>query len=300
MPRTPLAVALLGLAATPAAAAPDAQGSAEPAAPPTVDAAEQRADAGRVHLTIDLAWTDKYYFRGLLQEDEGFIAQPTIELGLDLHDAGSWSLGAYGGVWGSFHDEKTGASDPDDSLSVWYEVDFYAGLTLTTGRLSTDLAYTHYASPNDAFDDIDELILTLSWDDTGWLDAVTLAPYATLAFEIGGAQGDGGDDHGIFLAVGMEPSHTYADTPIGELTLSLPIEAGFSLDDYYEGTDGDESFGYFTVGLAGSVALPAPQGFGAWSFNAGVDYLVLGDTTEAVNNDESSEWIVHAGMTFEF
>ncbi|MFU8829655.1 MAG: hypothetical protein ACNA8P_09515, partial [Phycisphaerales bacterium] len=159
---------------------------------------------------------------------------------------------------------------------------------------------THFSSPNDAFNYLDEIALTFAWDDSGWINGFTLAPYATLALEVGGGQATG-DDRGLFLGLGIEPSHTFEATPIGDLTLSLPIEVGFSLDDYYQDDDGDnKAFGYLTIGLGASVPLPFPSGFGAWSLSAGVDYLILGSSNKALNDGDSAEWIIHAGISVEF
>lgn len=276
----------------------------------TAPAGETRADdaaappqptaADRIHVALDLTYTTQYFFRGLVQETDGLILQPSIEIGFDLVTNDNWSLAASAGMWNSFHDEKTGASDPDDFVGAWYEADFYAGLSLTVDRVTAALVYTTYASPNDAFGHIDELSFSLALDDSGWFGPVAFSPYATLAVEIAGGQGDGGANRGTFLAVGIEPAHTYENTPIGELTLSLPIEAGFSLDDYYENAGEDESFGYVTLGLAASLALPSPEGFGAWSLSAGVDYLLLGDAAEAINAGEDSEWIFHMGFGIAF
>lgn len=266
--------------------------------PETEESTDQLLD--RVHLSIDLNFANQYFFRGIVQETEGFIFQPSLELGFDLIENDSYSLGAYLGIWNSFHDQRTGATDTDEFVSSWYEVDFYGGLSLTTGRLTTDLAYTNYASPNGAFGHVDEMILTLAWDDSGWIDNITLAPYVTIAVEIGSAQADGGSGLGTFFAVGIEPSYEFETKSFGTITISAPIEAGFSIDDYYEGATGDESFGYITAGLALSVPLPAPDGFGDWSWNFGVDYLLLGDTTEALNGSNDDEWIVHTGFGFAF
>ena len=269
-------------------------------APEAVPASEEDG-FDRFSLSLGLDFTNKYYFRGLLQEDDGVIAQPSLELGAILHESEEWSLSGFVGLWNSVHSEETGAADTDDFDAVWYEIDVYAGLSLTAGRLTTDLAYTRYASPNDAFVDVDEISVSFAWDDSGWSEHVTLSPYALVAFEVGDGQADGGDDRGIFLALGMEPSHTIDSTPVGPFTLSFPLEAGFSLSNYYEGGDGDdEFFGYFSAGIAGSVDLPAPEGFGAWSITVGIDYLLLGDTAEAVNNGSDSELLAHYGIAVEF
>lgn len=102
------------------------------------------------------------------------IAQPSIEVSLLLHETEAWLLAAYAGLWSSWHDETTGAVDADSSDAFWCEIDVYAGVSLATGRLTTDLVYTCFASPNDAFQYSDEIALTLAWDDSGWLDAVTI------------------------------------------------------------------------------------------------------------------------------
>jgi len=295
---TTLAAASICLAAgaDQPAAEPDIQ--ADTQAPPSEISVDTNAD--RVHATVDLSFTSQYFFRGIIQETDGFIFQPSVEFGFDLYETDTWSLGAYAGIWNSFHDQETGSADPDDFVSKWYEIDYYLGFSFNTGRVTADLAYTIYASPNDAYTSVEEFIFTLAFDDEGLLGPIAFAPYATLALEVGDGTGDGGANQGLFLGLGIEPAHTFENSPIGDVTLSVPIEAGFSLDDYYEGATGDESFGYFTAGLAASVPLPAPSGFGAWSFSAGVDYLLLGDSNQALNAGDDSEFIVHAGVTFEF
>ncbi len=285
---------LIAAIAAPALAQPDAETTAE-----TTPAPEAQASADRLHVSLDLTYTSQYFFRGLVQETDGLIIQPSIEIGVDLYEADNWSLAGSVGMWNSFHDEKTGSTDPDDFVATWYEADFYAGLSLTIDRVTAGLTFTTYASPNDAFTHIDELALTLALDDTGWFGPIAFAPYATVAVELSG-QADGGANRGTFLALGIEPSHTYENSPVGELTVSLPIEAGFSLDDYYENAGNDESFGYFTAGIAASVALPFPDGYGDWSLHAGLDFLLLGDATEAINTNDDSEWIFHAGIGVEF
>lgn len=102
----------------------------------------------------------------------------------------------------------------------------------------------------------------------------------------------------MLLALGVEPTRTFESTPVGDLTLSAPVEAGFSLDDYYEGADGDAAFGYLSVGLAVSIALPI--GAGDWSLDTGVDFLLLGDTSEAANDGDARDWLFHAGIAVSF
>ena len=61
--------------------------------------------------------------------------------------------------------------------------------------------------------------------------------------------------------------------------MSVPLKAGFSLDDYYEGVMGDETFGFFSV--AGILTMPlssVPTRVGSWNIHGGVEYVRLGDS----------------------
>lgn len=270
---------------------------------PGTDSLPAEQPGNRLSVSLDLTVASQYFFRGIVQETDGFIAQPSIEIGIDLIENEDASLSGYFGMWSSIHDQKTGSTQTDSFTSLWYEFDFYAGLSLTTGRLTTDLVYTSYTSPNGAFSTVDEISLGFSFDDSGlWGESdYGIAPYATIAFEVGANGADGGVNDGVFLAVGIEPSAELKETPFGDVTLSFPIEAGFSLSDYYEVAGVDESFGYVTAGVAVSMPLSfIPAGYGEWSFSAGADYLALGTNTEAINAGEDSEWIFHAGIGIDF
>ena len=70
--------------------------------------------------------------------------------------------------------------------------------------------------------------------------------------------------------------------------MAVPVKVGLSLNDYYEGISGDETFGFLTVG--GVVTVPmtsAPSRFGSWNIHGGVEFLMLGDRNEAVFGDSS-------------
>ena len=117
-----------------------------PAAPARAD------DESRLSGILQLDLTNAYFFRGILQERDGLIAQPWAELYVSLYSAEDGpirdvTLGA--GVWTSIHSEKTLAADSPESVyeTDWYpllSVGFAKGLNLTT-------TYYFYTSPNDAF-----------------------------------------------------------------------------------------------------------------------------------------------------
>ncbi len=250
-----------------------------------------------VRVDLSLTYTSDYYYRGILQEDEGFILQSSAEVGISLVREESWKLEAFGGIWNSHHDRSTGSTDDDRFVSKWYEADVYGGLGLEVGPWSGSLAYVAYTSPNGAFDTTDELLLCLSLDDTDSPLGFALQPSLQLAWELGG--GADGDETGVFLAIGIAPG--FEAENLGGLQLSFPATLGFSLDDYYQDGEGDDdAFGYLDFGVDASLPLGVPSGYGEWALNAGVHGLLLGDNNAEVNDDDDFEVIFSVGLSFSF
>lgn len=270
----------------------------------TADARAQDAEApaSRIHFSGGVDYTTSYFFRGIRQEDEGFIVQPWGELSLDLASWDDASLGLAVGIWNSIHGDTDTAGAGDESIDHWYEADFYFGPSVAFGNLSLALLYTMYASPSDAFTTVEELAFSASWDDAedGLMFGIPIAPSATIAFEIDGDAADG-QDGGVYLELGIEPSVTFEEGALADATLSFPATLGISLDNYYQEASGDdETFGYATVGAALSYPLPVGAEWGEWSLSAGVDVLLLGDTTKAFNDDDDVEVIGTFGIAVSF
>src|SRR5690606_10561101 len=119
---------------------------------------------------------------------------------------------------------------------------------------SLSAVYTFYTSPANYFSTVQEVALSLSYDDSAlWAERsgdleFALNPSVTLAAEVKNSAF--GPDEGIYLELGLSPSLSVeaGDVP---LSLSFPITVGFSVDDYYEdGAGEDDTFGYGKVGVA--------------------------------------------------
>jgi hypothetical protein len=217
-----------------------------------------------------------YFFRGIRQEtDPGLTMWPFADLGIALAsgDGGVKSVGVNFGVWNSLHTGSSGSDGPFNLLH--YEEDFYATLALGFGGgFSLGTTYTAYTSPNGMFDTVNELSFKVS-------KAHRFAPYGTIAFELDDeGQADAGLSKGTYLELGVGPSW-----PIGGAgaTLTIPVKLGMSLKDYYEGIDGDETFGFFDVGGLVTLPLGTAGRFGSWNLHGGLDLLILGDRNELAN-----------------
>lgn len=277
----------------------------------TTSAIQAQDDAGpnqgKVSFSAGLDITSAYFFRGIIQEDQGLITQTWLDATFNLSDTVDLTIG----IWNSMHDAQTGAPANGTGPDWWYEADLYLGLSMAVSEnCSLGLTYTAYTSPNDAFGTIHELAVSASHDDSGawggsFLEGSGLQPSFTIARELDG-QADGGSDEGTYLEVGIEPSFTLIDSQDQPVTLSIPVTVGLSIGDYYEenlsgtpaGPYDDSNFGYLDIGAVLSTPLNIPADYGQWEASLGLHYLFLSEATEAANaNGDDSEFILSLGIS---
>jgi hypothetical protein len=280
---------------TPAAPAPEAKPAEEVTAPNT----------GRVSISAGVDWTSAYFFRGIKQETEDLILQPYGEVSFKLvENAGALTaLSLTGGIWNSLQTGPTGSDSPTASdPKIWYEFDGYVRLSAVLWEDLTIYAlYTAYISPNNAFGTVQELALGVSYNDAKLLGPFALNPSLLVAFELDG-QADAGAQKGVYAQIGLAPGYTFfADSPY-PLAVSVPLAVGLSLSDYYEfGTGTDDTFGYFSGGVAVSVPLAfIPPAFGKWLIKGGVTVLYLGDNLRAINDGDQVQVIGTLGLAFAY
>ena len=255
--------------------------------------------------SFGIDFTNKYFFRGILQENQGVIAQPWWELGYDIWRDESGSLRKLDltfGQWNSLHDGPTGT---EGGNAMWYESDFHIGLEGMVGeRLGVGMAYVAYHSPNGQFGTIEELVFTGKYDDRGQLfeSLVSgLQPSVELAFELDG-QRDNGSHVGIYLGLGIEPWFVIGRMGETDIRLSLPATMGLSLRDYYEdGAGNDDFFGVLDVGAEVSVPMDfLPPRAGPWDASAGLHWLLLGDNNADIPGADGSELVFSIGVETRF
>lgn len=247
-------------------------------------AQDENPNTGAISFSGGIDFLNAYFFRGIPQDDTGVVMWPYGELGFNLYEGEGGLAGASlaVGTWNSLHTGSAGSDGPSGEL--WYESDFYTSLGLDfAGGAGFGVTYTAYTSPNSTFGTVKELSFSFSYDDSAALGAAALSPYVTIAQELDG-QADGGSNEGTYLELGVSPGYQAA-----QVSLSVPIKLGFSLSDYYEGADGDEKFGFFSIGGVVSVPLTkAPTRFGSWEIHGGIEFLSLGNFNEAIYGDSSA------------
>ena len=223
-----------------------------------------------------------YVFRGITRESDPKVTLwPYGDIGIALQsgDGAIKSTNLNFGVWNSLQTGSSGLDGPSGQLH--YELDFYATLGLGFSRgFALGTTYTSYTSPNSMFGTVKEIAFRLS-------KAHALNPYGLVAVELGGNDApafDGGNP-GTYLELGVGPTFSILGNG---LTVTVPLKLGMSLNDYYEGFDGDEKFGFLDLGALLTMPIKMiPSSYGAWNFHAGADLYFLGNTTEAFNNGDN-------------
>lgn len=277
--------------------------SGPPTAAPIRTSVQDEAQPVEDAISVDFAstFTNTYFFRGIIQEDDGFIWQPSLDVGVDLGSAGPVGLSFLVGTWSSVHGD-TDTAGTDAGSPNWYEADFYVGPTFTLGQASLQLLYVWYESPSDAFNTIEELVVSLGWDDSErpLVPGVALSPYVTVAIETGDDAAMG-PETGVYVEVGVAPGLTLVETGDGDVTLTVPLTVGLGFADYYDLSSGDQSaFGFFDIGVDVGAPLPLPARYGSWGVFGGVHLLTLGDTTSELNEGEDVEVVFSGGITGSF
>lgn len=256
---------------------------------PALAAEAQVADRFSGVAQLDL--TNAYYFRGILQENHGFIAQPWGELYFSLYasdDGFVRDVTAGVGVWLSIHSEETLALNNPTSI---YEADYYPLVSVDfAGGVNLLTTYYFYDSPNGAWDEaVQELNFKLSWDDSeAW--KFGLAPWMNLAIETHSTSL--GPNSGTGLQFGIAPTLYEAD----RFSLSGSVELGLTIDDYYEGVDSDENtFGYASLGVG--VSVPITESLAT---SLGFKYFLFGDDLTTVNGGHGGHGVVTASVAVSF
>jgi len=262
---------------------------------------------GRVSFSIGSDFTTAYFFRGILQERDGFIWQPYGEVDFNLYTADEKdeatdplsSFTLFAGSWNSVQSEKT-LSD-GEGPGNWYESDFYAGLkALWFKNTETKAWYIAYSYPGGAFKTVQEIDFQVSLNDSEWLDKWALQPYALAAGEFKNTAL--GTKEGAYGEFGVRPGMTLIESETYPISVALPLKVGLSLDDYYEGINGkDQTFGYFQGGPVFSMPLAfIPPEYGSWGVAAGVAVYAFGENLKEYNKG-NNPWVVGTtSLTFAY
>lgn len=272
------------------------QGSAQttvPEAEANSASTEEKSFLDRLSFVLDFDVVTAYYFRGIPQENQGFIGQPYATINFTAYESDDWlnNITLSLTTWNSIQTGPTGSGGDHRSPEAWYESDIVAAVSATMfEKWTAGVIYTAYTSPNDSYNTVQEIALKLAYDDTEALGAFALHPYALLAFELDD-QADGGNSgfnpiaptsEGIYLELGIAPGVPLIENDKWPVSLTIPVTLGIGLDDYYEdglGGNTGAQFGFIDIGFDFSLPIQSimPADAGAWTLKAGPHLIWLGN-----------------------
>lgn len=187
---------------------------------------KDKPEARRCTFSANVALTTEYVFRGITQTDEG----PAVQGGFDA-TCGLF----YAGVWASNLDFGVDGAD--------IEMDVYAGIKTTTGKISWDLGVIYYAYPK-------------AVDPTAELDYVELKVGASAEIWKGGTLGVTvfyspeytGETGEVWT---VETGFSQALPAVGRFSPTFSALVGYQSGDIadYAVTAGDDDYWYWNAGV---------------------------------------------------
>ena len=233
-----------------------------------------------------------YFSRGILQENQGAIAEPYADLYLSLFE-GSGAINKVSlnmGIWGSIHSHNPGLG----TTSSWYEFDWMPGISVTFAKNFTlTTSYYEFDSPNDSFAAARSVNINLAYNDADVLGVFAMHPHITFLRELDNKAGLGARK-GSYYEVGIAPGLP----AFGPVTVTLPATAGFGSNRFY---DKGTVFGYFSVGPNIAIALPfVPSRFGSWTVNTSATYYHLNGNVATADLGRHNDWVFSGGLGMTF
>ena len=252
---------------------------------------------------LGLAVVSQYVSRGVVLENQGFIAQPYLDLYFKLYEGTGFfnKVTLNAGLWSSLHSDRRTAS-PGTSLGAWYEFDWTTGLAVTFAKnftLTTSWFDEEFVSTSTRGG---ALNINLAYDDTDLLGAFALHPHvAVLKSMIGNYVGVPNGANGWYYEVGIAPGFTVGKGGTYPLTVTIPLTVGLG-PETYNGQD----YGFFSAGINASVPLAfVPACYGSWTYTTGFTYWNLGEnaanaSAPAITDGNRNQFVFSGavGLTF--
>jgi hypothetical protein len=254
----------------------------------------------RINVLANFEFSNEYLTpRGMIVHDQGLAVQPLL-LGLvNVYKSDSFinNVTLVPGVWNDFSTAGVSKHPPfgSEPKTGWVEIDPIAGISIGFAKdFKLDVTYTAFAMQILDIGTSQHLDTKLSFDDTKYLKAFALHPYFEFWQELAGKATDADVPEAVFgpspksgshpspgssyyFEVGVDPGYTFKNAC--GLKIDAPLRVLLPNERFYGEYYGNAStVGLFELGLKATVPLNfMPQGYGHWSFHAGVRYQYFVD-----------------------
>jgi hypothetical protein len=264
------------------------------------NATKPAEDAGKLwSADFGLNVVSAYFAFGIMQENQGVIAEPYLDVTRVLFEGTGLidkiTLGLQ--LWSSIHSEKTGA-ERVSAFPRWYEFDYYIPVGITVAkRLTMTISYLEYEFPNGAFTSQRGVQANIGFDDTDLPKQLALHPHFLVLYNFEGVFGVG-KTNAWYGELGIAPTATLRTKSRYPITLAFPLTLGVGDDHFYPG----DAYGYFSATANLTVPLAfLPKSVGAWTANLAITYYDLGGATAGINaNHDHNAFVGQVGVGLNF
>ncbi|MBV9127065.1 MAG: hypothetical protein JO117_03150 [Verrucomicrobia bacterium] len=234
--------------------------------------------------------------RGMIVRDKGLTVQPLLLAFITLYKDNNTFVNSFklvGGMWNDFGTSQVSRQPPFGSnpKTNYTEIDPIAGISVGFAKYFTlDVTYTAFVEQILSIGTSHHLETKLSLNDSDFLHAFALHPYASFWYELAGKATDADVPEAVlgpsprsgkhpapgssfYFDIGIDPSYTIKS--LGGLTIEAPCRVLLPDSRFYGEYYGSSS----TVGLfelGGKATLPIkciPGSYGHWSVHAGIRYM---------------------------
>jgi hypothetical protein len=262
---------------------------------------EVKKEAGPLFdVLLNVEFADKYVTpRGQIVRDRGLTIQPLALIFLNAYKGDGFinSFTIVAGAWSDFGTSlvsKRGNPATPYPKTNWSEFDPIYGISVGFAkRFKLDVTYTAFVERYHDIDTSHHLETKLSFDDSDFLKAFALHPYASYWQELSGKStaADVGEavfgpstksgNHpnpgsSFYFEIGIDPGYTFAN--FGDLKIEAPCHIMLADDRFFGNYFGSSStLALWEAGLKASIPLKFVPGPGHWSVHAGFKYLGFED-----------------------
>lgn len=304
------------------------------AALPMVATTAKADGPSKTDLLFNVDFANQYVTpRGMMVRNQGLTVQPLLLGFANVYSGDSFikSITLDGGCWNDIGTKPvgTGTGTPGydgKPATAWTEIDPIAGVSFgLKDNFTLDVTYTAFNEMIEGIGFSQHLDTKLSFNDSAYLPmgGFGFHPYVEFWDELSGKATDADlpaslgitppASHGKYLEpgssyyfqVGVDPTYALKDG----VKLELPVDVLLPSDRFYgEFYDKASTVGIVSVGGKVTVPMPfMPDGYGHWSFHAGVKYMNFVDdnlyylnTFNAPGKPTRDTTLVYAGVSVFF
>jgi hypothetical protein len=229
-------------------------------------AEEEEASGARPDFGVDLAFVNKYVWRGMLITD-GPVFQPAATLGYK---------GASIGVWGNLDLDNV-----NDNAGEFNEIDLVLDYTHSIKEFSLSGGLIYYDFPNTDFNSTLELYVAVGAD-------ILLQPCITVYFDVDQVEG-------IYGTLGFSHSFGLLESETVSLSLDLATSIGLGSTPYVNSYFGVDNSGFTDFYAEGSLPITI---LNQLTVSPYVGVAMVVDNAMRAQMDESDNFLIGAILSW--